>query len=77
MHIEVRLLLTFKELSPNGEDPFTLEFPPGVTVAQALESLGIPVEKRKVLVLNGRMTNNLQMLKDGDQLTVFPPLEGG
>ena len=77
MRVEVRLLLTFKGNAPNGEHPFTLEFPDGVTVAQVLESLSISSSTAKVVLVNGRFSSGGQQLTDGDQITVFPPLEGG
>ncbi|MGD2185306.1 MAG: MoaD/ThiS family protein [Desulfobacterales bacterium] len=77
MRIEVRLLLSFKEKAPDGEKLFELELSPGATVTDALESLRIPSSSAKVIVVNGRTSKSGQELKNGDQLTVFPPLEGG
>ena len=77
MRIEVRLFLSFKEKAPNGEKSFELELSPGATVADVLESLFIPSSTAKVIVVNGRASKSEQELNNGDQLTVFPPLEGG
>ncbi len=77
MRVEIRLLLTFKEKAPDGEKPFGLALSPGTTVAQALERLSISTSTAKVILVNGRAATNDQELKNGDQLTVFPPLEGG
>ncbi len=77
MRVEVRLLLTFKGKAPDGENPFALELSDGTTVAQALEALSICSSAAKVILVNGRLSTGEQKLNPGDQLTVFPPLEGG
>lgn len=77
MRVEVRLLLSFEEKTPHGSTPFDLELPPGSTVAQALKSLSIPVSAPKVIIVNGRVANPDRELIEGDQITVFPPVEGG
>ena len=77
MRVEVRLLLTFKGKAPNGENPFELALSAGSTVAQALASLSISPSAAKVVLVNGRMSTGEDKLKEGDHLTVFPPLEGG
>ena len=77
MHVEARLLLTFKKGVPGDGQPLRLELAPGSTVAQAIAALPLPPDARKVVLLNGRLAVDAQVLKDGDVLTVFPPLEGG
>ena len=77
MRIEVKLLLTFKEMAPAGRQPFHLDLAPGMTVAHAIASLSIPPAAPKVVLINGRLATETQVLQHGDQLTVFPPLEGG
>ena len=77
MRVEVKLLLTFKKMGPDGEKPFGLDLPFGTTVGQALESVSIPPSKAKVIILNGRVSQESEELKDGDRITVFPPIEGG
>lgn len=77
MHVEARLLLTFKDGVTDGRQPLRLELAPGSTVAQAIAALPLPPDARKVVLLNGRLAADAQVLTDGDALTVFPPLEGG
>jgi sulfur carrier protein ThiS len=77
VQVKVKLLLTFKENVPGGKNPFYLESDPGITASQALALLSIPPSEPKVILLNGRFSTEEQELKDGDTLTVFPPLEGG
>lgn len=77
MRVAVKLMLTFESKGPRGEKPIELMLSPGATIGQVLESFSIKPSVAKVILLNGRITEEAQELKDGDQLTVFPPLEGG
>jgi len=77
MQILINLYLTFRERAPGGENSFSMEMPDGSTVDEAFESLGIPSGEPKVALINGRLAASGTELKVGDQLTVFPPMEGG
>ncbi|PIE66168.1 MAG: molybdopterin synthase sulfur carrier subunit [Desulfobacterales bacterium] len=77
MKIDVQLLLTFEQAIGQGRNPYTLELAPGSTVADLVSSLPIPQNAPKVVLVNGRLPRDEQVLKEGDRLTVFPPLEGG
>lgn len=77
MRIHVKLQLTFADKAPGGRSPFEMELAPGATVARALEALSIFAAAPKVVIVNGRAASPDQRLAAGDELTVFPPLEGG
>jgi sulfur carrier protein ThiS len=77
MKVEVKLLLTFKKEAGPSPNPFYLELSPGTTVAKAVASLPIPSNMPKVVLVNGRLSRDEQVLEEGDLLVVFPPLEGG
>lgn len=77
MLVKLRLQLNFKRNAPKGKSPFEMELPSGATVGRALEMLSIPAESPKVILVNGRMAVPGRELEPGDELTVFPPLEGG
>ncbi len=77
MRVRVRLQLTFARCAPGGRNPFDLELAPGGTVADALEAAAVPSAAPKVVMVNGRVATVRQVLREGDALTVFPPLEGG
>lgn len=49
----------------------------GTTVAQVLETLNIPEEEIKLLLVNGHNADSEQILNEGDVLYVFPPIAGG
>ena len=77
MVIRVKLLLNFKEKAPQGEESFDLQLSQGATIGQALDILSIPESAPKVIIVNGRVANPGRELMDGDELPVFPPVEGG
>ncbi len=54
-----------------------LEVPEGSTVADVLKKLGVPSQWKKHLIVNGRHRTPDSILKPGDTLVFFPPLEGG
>ena len=77
MRVRVKLQLTFAQQAPGGRNPFDLELAAGSTVADALQAVAIPAAAAKVIMVNGRVAAAGQVLREGDALTVFPPLEGG
>lgn len=77
MRIHVKLQLTFADKAPGGHSPFELDLAPGTTVARALEAFNLSDITPKVVIVNGRAASPDQRLATGDELTVFPPLEGG
>jgi molybdopterin converting factor small subunit len=54
-----------------------LDVPPGTTVAELVESLGIPNDLECLRVVNGHDAAPAHRLADGDVLSLFPPLAGG
>lgn len=77
MRIQVRLLFHLKDHGPGGQGQFPLDLAPGTTLGQILARLGIPPEPAKVLLLNGMQASLAQAPQEGDDLVVFPPVEGG
>jgi len=77
MRVKVKLQLTFADRVPGETNPFEMELAPETMVGEALEFLSIPAAVSKVIMVNGRVATLQQELKPGDELTVFPPLEGG
>lgn len=54
-----------------------LELPEGSTAREALDSLGIPPDIPRILVLDGSLAGEETVLRAGQTLGVFPPLAGG
>jgi sulfur carrier protein ThiS len=55
----------------------TVDVPPGTTISGILSTLGIPAESVSLLVLNGSKALATEVLKDGDHITIYPPVCGG
>ncbi len=54
-----------------------LEIPEGTPVGTVLAQLRVPPEVKKVTLVNGRHRSEDHLLRTGDTLVFFPPLEGG
>jgi hypothetical protein len=77
--VEVHLFATLAGYLPPGasRDAVIVELPDGATVAQALATLGIPGGLECLRVVNGRDADPGHLLREGDVVTVCPPLVGG
>jgi len=77
--VEVCLFATLAAYLPaaGSGDGVILELPDGSTVGQVVASLEIPAELDCLRVVNGHDAPPEQVLRDGDVLSVFPPLAGG
>ena len=63
-----------------GHDPahgMKPELDPDRTAANVIEMMGIPKEKVKIIMVNGRARSIDRVLADGDRLGLFPPVVGG
>ena len=74
MQIKVKLFATFR-IGRFKEK--TQDFPPGTTVDQVIQELGILSCEPGVVVVNGRVAKLEQILVDDDVLSVFPLVAGG
>ena len=79
MEIEVRLFAILQKHLPPGSGAYScrLHMGDGSRVKDALTRLSLPVELPKILLVNGVKSSDEVALKDGDVLSVFPPLGGG
>ena len=79
MKIEVALYATLaKYLPPDAQNrKAVIEVKDGTTVRAVMDQLGIPQELPNILLVNGRQAPEGAILKDGEILSVFPPLAGG
>jgi sulfur carrier protein ThiS len=79
MKLTVKLFATFKAYLPGDISGHTcaIEFDANPTVEEVLNQLRIPEGDHKVVLVNGTMTNADQVLREGDVISVFPPIAGG
>jgi sulfur-carrier protein len=79
MKIEVALYATLaKYLPPDAQNrKASIEVRDGATVREVMNQLGIPQDFPNILLVNGRQAPEDAILKDGETLSIFPPLAGG
>lgn len=54
---------------------FQAAFGGDLSIAKALEKLGVPLEEVDLILVNGRSSNADRLLRDGDRVSVFPVFE--
>ncbi len=62
-----------QQLTPDG----SLSVPDSSTVMDVLRKLALPEDTKAITLINGRHCKKEQVLREGDTLVFFPPLEGG
>lgn len=79
MKIEVALFATLTRHLPPGavNRRAVIEVKDGSSIRDVLNQLGVPAELPNILLVNGRQAPENTVLKDGETLSVFPPLAGG
>ena len=74
MQVKIKLFATFQIGRFKDKK---LDFPPGTTVEQVIQGLGILSCEPGVVVVNGRLATLDKVLVDDDVLSVFPLVGGG
>ncbi len=79
MEIEVKLFATLRDYLPKGSSRFSckMEVDGHTRVQDILERLKIPEEIPKIILINGVHGKKDQRVKDGDVVSIFPPVAGG
>ncbi len=79
MEIEVKLFATLRDYLPKGSSRFSckMEVDGSTRVQDILSRLKIPEEIPKIILVNGVHRKKEQILKDGDVLSIFPPVARG
>lgn len=72
--IKVRLFATLRE--GRGKE-LMLDFPPPATPQAIFNKLEIPDKEVAILLVNGMDGKFDQELKNGDTVSIFPPVGGG
>ena len=73
--IDLRLFATLQKFTPDASEAFAI--PPGITVRDVLEQIGVPVEKAKLVFVNGLKKDLDVILNGGERVGIFPPVGGG
>ena len=73
--IDLRLFATLQKFTPDASEAFSIS--PGITVLDVFEQIGVPVEKAKLIFVNGLKKDLDVELSGGERVGVFPPVGGG
>ena len=74
MKVKVKLFAT---LQKNRFKTNEGEYNEGATVAEVCRSLDIPRNKVSIIFVNNTHADFSRILKEGDELALFPPIGGG
>ena len=79
MEVKVKLFATLREYLPKGNDGKScqMKIDETTTIEQIITKLKIPDEIPKIILVNGLQGSMDQTLKEGDALSIFPPIAGG
>jgi len=79
LKIEIHLFASLsKYLPPDSVDKhFFLEIEQNRSIRDVIRQLAIPRSDIKLIFLNGRHSDDTDILQDGDRLGLFPPVGGG
>lgn len=79
MTVRVKLHAILRKFLPAGSQDNTavIDVPEGATVADVIARLGIPDKHAGMLVSGDDYLEPTTLLRDGQELSIFPPLAGG
>ena len=78
INVRVTLFGTLRGFAPDGAGgAMELRLPPGATIAQLREAVGLPATTEITVGVNGAQTDETASLRDGDQVMLFNALSGG
>ena len=80
MKVELNLFASLARFAPGKSGSHghrVLDVDEGTTVMELIKGQKIPVDKIRMIFLNGLHATGEEALKDGDRVGVFPPVAGG
>ena len=79
MKVEVRMFANLAKLLPPGSQNkrTTMTIKKGMTVDDLMNRLKIPEKVTNIVMVNGVQGDRDAELKEGDVVSVFPPIAGG
>jgi molybdopterin converting factor small subunit len=77
MTVQLKFFAGLRNYLPEGQSPYPTDVEEGATVGEVLRRFGVPEDKPRILLVNGRHADVGHVLRDGDLVSVFPPVAGG
>jgi len=75
IRVDIKLNASLRRYDKTNSDHglVPVELDEGITIHEVLRKLGIPAEKVKMLLLNGKGATFDSILSNGDRIALFPP----
>jgi len=79
MQVKIKLFATLRDYLPKESDGKScqVDIDEKTTIEQIIGELHIPGDIPKIILVNGRNGSLNQTLKEGDEVSIFPPVAGG
>ena len=77
MKVKVELQAYLEQYSPDGQGVFEYELAEGASVHDLIRRLNVPEELASVIIVSNSAAAMDHVLREGDHVTLIPPLAGG
>lgn len=77
IRVKVKLHLSLCDQCPGLKEHSTLTLSENSKVEDLLQKLRLPLEKVKIVAVNGRIMGSDEILAEGDTVSLFPYIGGG
>jgi len=79
MKVELNLFASLARYGPDktGHGHLIIDADEGTTILGLLNRLELPIDKIRMIFLNGLHATGDEVLREGDRIGVFPPVAGG
>ncbi len=74
MKVVVKLFANLRDFGPKYQE---LELPENTNLEDLVKKLGIPIDYPMIKLINGDFADFKTLLKEGDTVSLFPPIAGG
>jgi sulfur-carrier protein len=74
MKVKLKLFASLRQFGPDEQ---VIDLPEQTTIDDVVRSLHLPGTIRLLRIVNGEHRPADHLLKDGDELALFPPIAGG
>ncbi|MBC2722478.1 MoaD/ThiS family protein [Desulfosporosinus sp.] len=75
--VKIQLYAWLEKFTPAGEKIFEIELQLNSTVLDLIAKLNLPAEKVTLIIINGTQQKKKAILRDGDEVKLFPLIAGG
>lgn len=77
MTVNLKFFAGLRNFLPSEPFPYPFEAAEGATVADVIAAFNVPEDKPRIVLVNGIHSALTRQLKDGDTVSLFPPVAGG